>query len=169
VLEPGSRPASRRLQAIRDQLAASAKAAVIAPCAAPRCPRLADPRDWCHFTWRLGLGPIGQAIANAAHRRWQEVHASWLVLSGTVERPALIRPARLLELRAADKAKAVARVCTDTGELALTALRRHREAYEKLTTTAPGALVDLGGSELELHGDGLRMVTPNALRVLAPF
>jgi small ribosomal subunit Rsm22 len=159
VLEPGTKPSARRVQALRDRLAPTVR--IIAPCCgAPACPLLADPRDWCHFTWSLPLGPIGRAIAEQAHRRWHEVHFSWLVIERSAPSDGGSRAdgsARLLEIRRIERGKVTARFCDAEGLATVTALRREREAFARVVGLEPGARVHLDRARLEAHGDGLRL------------
>lgn len=84
VMESGARAGSEFLMEVRDRML-KAGVAASAPCwAKGMCPMRAA-EDWCHFTWRLGLGPIGQRIAALAGRKAHEVHVSWLSFGRVVE------------------------------------------------------------------------------------
>lgn len=167
VLEPGSRASSRKLQEARDLVVRDARATVIAPCAGPpTCPLLLDPRDWCHFTWRMPLGPIARRIADRARLRWQELSVSWLLLGRADEPKALApREMRLLELRPLGAGKLGGRFCTREGALTLTALNRNRETVRKLGELEPGARVRLRDEHTTAKGDGLRLDDARALEV----
>lgn len=177
VLEPGSRGSARRLQAVRDAVAERAPGVAIeAPCSgAGHCPRIADARDWCHFTWRAPVGPIARALAAAAERRWQEIHFSWLVLSrGPSRRIEALEPraptapwlaGRLLEVRASAKGKVELRICTRDGELVLIGLRRNTSLVAKVERLRPGARLALDLSRLKRRGDGLRLEDDESFRI----
>lgn len=161
VVEPGTQSASRRLQAVRDAVVESVP--VGAPCTgSPRCPMLADDRDWCHFTWRLPAGPVARELANQAERRWQEVHFSYLVL-GTLPEAGVDR---VLEVRGFCEPKVRARLCTSDGLIALTALRRHAAASSAIAELGPGSRVRIAREELIEKGDGLRLERETSLVAL---
>lgn len=189
VVEPGSRRSSRRLQTVRDALAG--RAAILGPCCgAVTCPLLVRDTDWCHFTWKLRLGPVAQRVADRARRRWQEAHCSWLVL-GNRDDPALagdgsggdqerrgrratgempmttegIVPTRVLELRASGRGKLMARLCTPAGEETLTVLRKNDEAFERMAGLEPGERLGVDPRLVSRRGDGLRVEDANALRI----
>lgn len=163
ILEPGTRRSALPLQAIRD--APPRNAHVIAPCTgAPTCPMLERPNDWCHFTWRGAQGPLARAVAEKARRRWQEQHVSFLIL-GRAGAPT--EALRLLDLRPHGRAKLTARACGPEGLVTLTALRRHRNAYDVLQKLEPGALISVEGAESK--GDGLRIGSTSSVRIIRPL
>jgi hypothetical protein len=167
IVEPGSQASSRRLQSIRDRVQLAGGHVVAPCCGVSRCPMLVDKRDWCHLTWRMPLGRVGRAIAEAAHRRWQEVHFSWLVLGRKDDsaRADGLR-ARLVEIRSVERGKITARFCGPDGLVTLTALRRHAACFDRIAGLEPGAVVRWRAEGLERHGDGLRLIDPSALLVL---
>jgi hypothetical protein len=80
VVEPALRDRTRRLQRVRDALAARG-VTIFAPCLhAGPCPMLAREHDWCHEDVPLDLPPAVAAIARAAGLRWQGLTFSYLVL-----------------------------------------------------------------------------------------
>jgi hypothetical protein len=164
LVEPGTRGSSRRLQALRDALVGAVS--VVAPCfGAPRCPLLAGERDWCHFTRRWALGPVGQRIADSARRRWQELHFSWLVLAkqdGIADEQGL---ARVLENRRLGRGKVGVRVCDRDGAAWVTGLERNASVRDVLSGLEPGAVVEIHRDALERRGDGLRLARGADLRV----
>jgi len=77
IVEPGTRPVARHLQAVRDRLSTFVRR----PCrGAPACPRLQEPDGWCHFTWRRSLGPAATAVLQSAGRHANVVHFAYLEL-----------------------------------------------------------------------------------------
>jgi hypothetical protein len=163
IVEPGTKETSRTLQGIRERLVKEAR--VLAPCThADPCPLLRTERDWCHLTWPAELGPCARRLADMAQRRFQETHFSWLVLEKALpgESPRTI--GRVLSLRATDKHKLRADVCSAGEILPLVALRR-ASAAQALEGLGPGAVVEVDRSELTTKGDGLRL-GPEGLRRL---
>lgn len=159
VVEPGTHASSRRLQRIRDLVASEIR--ISAPCPPiAACPVLDDPRDWCHFTRRLALGPTAQAVAAAGQRRWQEVHFSYLALGGDPTPGA----ARVLEVREEAKRKVSARLCAERGLIQLTALQREAAASGAVGGLVPGDLVKVDFDACEAKGDGLRVRSAEAIQ-----
>jgi hypothetical protein len=160
VVEPGTHVAARRLQAIRDLLAPEIR--ISAPCPQiAACPALPNPEDWCHFTRRLPLGAVGQAVAAAGRRRWQEVHFSYLVF-GTSALPGV---ARVLEVREESKRKVRVRACTESGLVQLTALSRERDIAQSLLGLVPATAVRIDFGACEPKGDGLRVRSASAVEL----
>jgi hypothetical protein len=124
-------------------------------------------RDWCHLTWPAELGPHARRIADRAHRRFQEVHFSWLVLEKAAPQSAPAAIGRALSVRALDKHKLRADVCSAGEILPLVALRRG-PAGRTLEGTPPGAIVEVERAELTPKGDGLRL-GPDGFRVIRPL
>jgi hypothetical protein len=159
LLEAGTQRSARGLMRLRDR-AVQAGASILGPCmGVSSCPRLSDPRDWCHFTQRVRPGPRTRRMFDLARRRWQETHASWLVLGERTPEPGF----RLLEIRPRGRAKVEAVFCGPSGLVTTTALQRHRGCFEALAGAEVGARYWLRLEELEPHGDGLRLVATGAL------
>lgn len=157
VVEAGTRRSARFLQEVRDAVAPQAE--ILAPCTgAARCPLLADPHDWCHFTWSLPLGPTAGRIAERAGRRSREQHFSWLVLGRRGEpREQAPEALRVLEVRPRGRPKLEARLCGPEGLVVVTALQRSKDAHRLLEGLRPGELVGLARDALLEKGDGLRL------------
>ncbi len=162
LVEPGTPMAAQRLQVLRDALRADW--AVLAPCptAASPCPLLDRPDDWCHFTLRWELGPVGARIAALARRRHHEQHLSWLTL-GHASVESVGPPddvgggvLRVHTVFRSEKAKRRVLGCTGAKRESLVALRRNRPSYDRLDTLCSGDLVALPAG-LSVAGDGLRL------------
>ncbi len=111
VLEPGSKPSSHFLMETRDILARHGLMP-FAPCAATATCSLRIANDWCHFTWRLPLGPFATRIAASAGRRAQELHFSWIA----IRRASTPSPyPRLIALRPLNKQGTQMSLCTRDG------------------------------------------------------
>ncbi|MBK8010834.1 MAG: hypothetical protein IPK13_05760 [Deltaproteobacteria bacterium] len=178
VVEPGTKPIARELQRARDAL--RQKVSIVGPCQHDKdCPRLIGSNDWCHFTWRVPLGPIGRKIAAIGQRKWHELHASWLIL----EKPEPEKPGakQNRENEGVDRSRAVvlsirpgskeceARLCCDGGEIRLLAGRRNREAYSAISNLEPGDVVELDSRGTRIHGGGTVLEEPEAIRSVAPI
>jgi hypothetical protein len=165
LVEPGTRPASRRLQVLRDALVGRAR--IVAPCCgATRCPLLLDRRDWCHFTRRWPIGRLGRSIADRAQRRWQEVHFSWLVIAkGEAGASAADEGLkRVLERRSLGRGKVGVRLCGADDAGWVTALERDRPTRALLDALEVGDLVRKGDpTALRELGDGVRLLRPEGL------
>jgi hypothetical protein len=160
IVEPGTGAQARALQALRD--APPGGASVLAPCmGVARCPLTPSPQDWCHFTWRIPLGPIGRAVADHARRRWREQHFSFCVLGSGAPLAGL----RVLSVRPHGASKVVAMTCGPAGLVPLTALRRDRPAYDAISNLEPGTAIEV--SSQDARGDGLRIHEPDELTTLA--
>ena len=153
VLEPGDSTHAKFIEEIRDQLAAS-ELHPVAPC--PRtstCPAALSGRDWCHFTLRASLGPLATRALAVAKRRSQDLHFSALIYSplhqmGPGDRVLSVHPEGSQKMRA--------NLCTPSGFRRLIALRRHRDAYERLARLAPFDHIEVS-SDAVGKGDGLRI------------
>ena len=113
VFESGSRASSAFVMELRDALQSS-DVSVVAPCVASGgCP-LRIENDWCHFTWRFPLGPVGQRVAASAGRKGSEVHVSWLAVD---RRSPEKRPdgSRVLDVRDLGKQGLRVTVCAEDG------------------------------------------------------
>lgn len=156
LVAAGDKPNAQFLQQLRDQLD---PAWVAGPCRAQgACPRL--PKDWCHFTWRVPLGPTGRQIAAHAGRKAHELHFSWLVLGPT---PSVAAAAhRVLEVHR-DRRRTTVRTCGPAGAERWVALAKS-PAHAALDALAPGDLATATG---EVKGDGLRLRGAEDLRRLA--
>ncbi len=138
IVEPGTRPIARQLQSLRDLLKDSCR--IVAPCATEGgCPILQNPNDWCHFTWRQALGPLGQRILMRAGRDAKNLHASWLVLENGP--PQVSTNHRVLELRDRGKNGIQARLCSREGLVTVQALKRHRTVHTKFKELEAGTMV----------------------------
>jgi hypothetical protein len=163
AIEAGTRISARRLQAVRDRLV-EAGAAVLGPCKGHMaCPSLLEPADWCHFTWPAAPGPLARRIADAAGRRWQEVHFSWLALRRGPRIKHAPGDLRVFDVRTAGRGKVELRGCGAAGFVRLTALERNEEAVAALRSLGPSAEVTLDLEHVQRKGDGLRVVSSNAL------
>lgn len=161
VLEPGTFPEATFLEGLRDRLASH----VVAPCTgATGCPRLGG-RDWCHFTWPMPVGPTTRLVADRAGRRHQETHFSWLVLAAAPRPPG--SESRVLENQLSGPGKRTLRVCSSSGELVLTSLRRSGEVEAVVRELRPGDTVVVDPTACTPKGDGLRIQRPEALTLSA--
>jgi len=159
IVEAGNRGAARGLQVVRDLLQPSGS--ILGPCrGAASCPRLAGD-DWCHFTWRARPGALTRRVADLAGRRWQERHASWLALGDGAGKGE-----RLLEIRIQGKAKLIAEVCGPGGLTRMTALKRSKDVVGLLERLEPGSLIRVHRDRLLEKGDGLRILSSEAIEVL---
>lgn len=167
VLEPGLKSTARTLQAIRDRLADTCE--IVGPCTGQGpCPLLPRSRDWCHFRWPISLGPVGQAVAQKAHRHHEEVNFSWLILRAGPAEPAE-RRARVLEVRRRTRARVELTLCSDAGIQPVVALPRSPELRAVLADIHPGSVVRLDPEHCELRGDGLRLRDAAGIARLAPL
>ncbi|MCC7380419.1 MAG: hypothetical protein IT384_01210 [Deltaproteobacteria bacterium] len=167
VLEPGLKSTARTLQAIRDRLAGTCE--IVGPCTGRGpCPLLPRARDWCHFRWPISLGPVGQAVAQRAHRHHEEVNFSWLILragpAGEGEPMA-----RVLEVRRRTRARVELTLCSDAGIQQVVALPRTPELRAVLADIQPGSVARLDPEHCELRGDGLRLRDASGIARLAPL
>ena len=84
IIEPGTKRSAQALARTRDRFAVHVRA----PCpATAQCPRR-EGRDWCHFTWNLGFGPMASWILEACGRESRRILCSFLRLSHAEERVA---------------------------------------------------------------------------------
>lgn len=159
VVEAGSKPAARALQATRDLLAP--KGLIAGPCrGAPACPKLRRD-DWCHFTWPSRPGPLTRRIADRAGRRWQQIHASWLLIGRGLEPRGQYR---VMDSRLRGKAKVAMEACGPEGLVQLTGLRRNRDVIDAIEGLEAAARIDLDPDLLVKKGDGYRVMSPEAIR-----
>ncbi len=164
LFEPGTKEQSQRLQGLRDAW----RAHVLAPCPQRTLPCPLQARDWCHFTWAHDPGPVTQRLAQMTRRDAASLRFSWLVLQAEPVCERGSGAARLLELRYPDKHRATGMLCSSQGAvIRLTALKRDRESYEHLVRLRPGSVVEADEAGLEAKGDGLRLSTPGALRIVS--
>lgn len=153
-IEPALRDTSRALHELRDQLLATQRAHVFAPCTRTLtpCPALADPSDWCHEDRALALPPRTAELARLTHLRDGGMKLAYLVLRR--EPLALVNasmPAwRMVSAPMPAKGKREIIGCSDAGRLPMRLLRKHRtssnQAFEDaergdalITDAAPGA------------------------------
>ena len=138
VVEGGSRVSSDFVMALRDE-AIRDGLPVIAPCrAVGPCPLRSDDQ-WCHFTWRTGLGEVGQRIADSARRKGYEVHFSWLVFGEAM--PGPVEGDRVIDLRPLGKQGTRVSLCTDDGLRTVDIDRRLARQVPELNRDVPGAMV----------------------------
>ena len=139
VVESGARPASEFLMALRDELV-SRGVSVVAPC--PRidaCPARAS-ADWCHFTWRMPLGPIGSRIAAIARRKAADIHFCWLMLDGDLRSSGA---ERVLSTRSLGKQGDLAVLCGASGLRQVRIPSRLKGLRKTIQAEGVGQLVDL--------------------------
>jgi hypothetical protein len=169
AIEAGTRISARRLQAVRDRLV-QAGVAVLGPCMGQMpCPSLLEPADWCHFTWPASPGPLARRIADAAGRRWQEVHFSWLALRRGPRVSHADGDLRVFDIRPSGRGKIELRGCGVAGLVKLTALERHQDTVAALRSLDPSSTVSLNLDQTQRKGDGLRVLSPDALTRSAPL
>lgn len=138
LVDAGDRARARRLQELRDHLAAT-DATILAPCPHREpCPALVRPRDWCHARWPKDLPERLARFSRAVGRDDERMAASYLVVGdGPPAEPSL------LVIGEAHKEKGRARVpvCGPGGLRFLQALKRDREAHDALLALPRGARV----------------------------
>lgn len=151
VLESGARAGSEFLMEVRD-LVMESGVEVSAPCVAKGpCPMRAA-GDWCHFTWRFGLGPIGQRIAAVAGRRAHEVHVSWLML-----RPAASQArddadgGRVLTVRSLGKQGFRLNLCRSEGMQTVDVPRKVARIHPAFEMDLVGAMVSVASREVSVR------------------
>jgi len=129
VCEPGTPPAARRLQFLRDAIAADGRWTIRAPCphGAP-CPMRSDPRAWCHDVRRWPPPPAARRINRRLRLPLHLLRHSLLIVENApAPRPpagAAPTPARLVAPPFETAGRVVFRGCAATGAL---------ETYETLT------------------------------------
>lgn len=150
VCEPGTPVAARRLQVLRDALAAEGRWTLCAPCPhrAP-CPMLPDPSAWCHDVRSWTPPPAARRLNRRLHLPLDVLRYSLLVMENTPEsRPAVAEapsPARLVAPPFLTAGRVVYRGCAATGVLETyeTLTRgRDRAARERLTSRERGDIVE---------------------------
>ena len=169
IVEPGTQPIARELQAARDTLRQQTR--ILGPCQhTSTCPRLVKQNDWCHFTWRIPLGTVGRRIADIGRRRGHEIHASWLILERSAAAqtggPATNRRCVVLSVRPGSKECDV-RLCGNEQEIRVLGARRQREIYEFLSSLEPGDIVELNEEGTRVHGGGTVLERSDGLVVVA--
>lgn len=86
VVEPGTRVSARALQRLRDRLAETGEASILAPCTgAARCPLLERQGDWCHHELPWSPPPPVRALERAAGLDRQALTLSYLLLASAAE------------------------------------------------------------------------------------
>jgi hypothetical protein len=148
IVEPGTQPSARHLQQVRDLV----PEAVVRPCrGVRRCPRLQEPGDWCHFTWRQTLGPEAHRLEQAAGRRANLLHFSYLHLRPGG--PGLQPGFRLLEIRPRGRKRLDLVGCGPEGLREWTIPPRPRELRRWGEGLEAGVLLD-GGEAADQAGRG---------------
>lgn len=142
VMESGARTASEFLMNLRDEVK-MAGLNVVAPCRASSLCPLRAVQDWCHFTWHLGLGPLGQRIASAGQRKGHEVHVSWLVVDSSGSGEPVIGD-RVIDARLLGKQGTRITLCTDNGRRTVDVERRLARTLPGLDRNVAGGLIRLG-------------------------
>ncbi|MFW6049664.1 MAG: small ribosomal subunit Rsm22 family protein [Myxococcota bacterium] len=154
VIEPALRETSRRLQSVRDRLAARpGRPHVFAPCVrSGPCPMLASPRDWCHTDLPGPLPARAAALAQEAGLRAERRTFSHLTLRrrpGSLARAAAGRPGRAHRLVSAplrSKGKVEVVGCGEDGLVRIMRLDRHAPSgSEVLGQAVRGSLVTVEG------------------------
>lgn len=175
VLEPALRETSRRLQAVRDHIAATPGAPhVFAPClGVGACPMLATARDWCH-TDRPGPlpGPVAE-LARGAGLRAERRTASHLTLrrtAGTLATAAHGVPGtayRVVSAPLRSKGKLEVVGCGADGLVRLMRLDRHAgPANQALDGVHRGALLSVDGGRR--RGERLRIEADHRVHPVGP-
>jgi ribosomal protein RSM22 (predicted rRNA methylase) len=145
LVDAGDRPRARRLQELRDAIAAGALEPagpfeglrVLAPCPHDDpCPALVRARDWCHTRLDKDL-PEGLArFARAVGRDDERMAASFLVVGpGARPNPSLLVIGEPL----VEKGRVRLPVCGPGGLRFLQALKRNRSAHDALERMDRGA------------------------------
>ena len=156
ILEPGTREASRNLQALRDLI--KDEFHVVGPCTHDSaCPMLDGEKDWCHFTWRVEAGEWAQKIAEAAKRRFQELHFSWLLVENRRPEEKAPHRVRLMDIRRNDKNKLRVVTCTHDGLETFVVQKRNKATYKAIDSFQSGDELQVDVSKLERKGDGFRL------------
>ena len=129
ICEPGTPAAARRLQWIRDAIAADGRWRIRAPCPhrAP-CPMRRDPDAWCHDVRRWTPPAAARRINRRLHLPLELLRYSLLVVENAADpnppAAAAASPARLVAPPFATAGRVVFRGCAANGAL---------ETYETLT------------------------------------
>lgn len=140
ILESGAKPGSRFVMGVRDAVLEEG-APVLAPCQSElKCPARAA-GDWCHFTWRLPLGPVGSRIASSAGRKGNELHVSWLMV-GEGDKPTA---SRVLQVRRLGKVGAQVLICASDGLQRVVVHRKLKSLCSFLEKSGSGQLARLDG------------------------
>ena len=141
LVDAGDRPRARRLQQLRDVLAAGddAAVAVLGPCPhRDPCPALLRERDWCHSRIEKCLPPRLARFAAAVGRDDDKMSLSYLAISwgGADARPT---PSVLvIGEPVKDKGRVRVPVCGPGGLRFVQALKRHREVHDALLALPRG-------------------------------
>jgi ribosomal protein RSM22 (predicted rRNA methylase) len=145
IVEPGTRPATRALQRLRDRVLLDGTVRVVAPCPHGQpCPMLARPGDWCHE--RRVIEPTPMVAAVQALTRRRDEHAVWSFQAFAPGQPSVVRDRwRLVTDPLGSRGKTERVVCTAAGALrTVRVLDRERSAANAALIEAPqGALVEV--------------------------
>lgn len=162
LLEAGDGHHAEFLRLLRDA-ATEAGFAPTYPCpdGVRSCPMGERPRDWCHFTQRHQPGPLETRLVMAARRNPHHHHFSAVLFNGPEKTSGV-----LLGHRSPGKSKHVAQMCGTAGLNGLTALRRHRAAFDALQSLPAGSAVEIEASA-SLRGDGFRIEDTDQMSVVA--
>lgn len=162
IVDPGDQRSAQFLMALRERLRAEGLYLPAPCCAQGACPLYEQDKQWCHFTWRLPLGPFGRRIADRAGRKWKEAHFSWITVSKRPPEPAP-EAARLLELRPLGRPKLQLRLCAAEGLVQLNVQRKQKAAFLHASALRPGQRL-IWDRSMALRGDGYRLEQPGQLR-----
>ena len=137
LLEAGARGGAEFLMEVRDRLFAAGQP-LLAPCSASTMCPLRAQGDWCHFTWRMPLGPLGQRVAAIAGRKAHDVHVAWLLLGAA---PRKTDGRRLLNIRSIGKQGDRVTFCAPGPGNTIDVPRKLAKRIPALADRQPGALV----------------------------
>ena len=141
VLESGARSGSSFVMKLRDELTHRPTVEVIAPCRASGLCPMEQIGDWCHFTWRLSIGPVGQRIAASAGRKAHEAHVSWLVIG--LGRQAKTVGDRVIGVRERGKQGLVASLCSPEGLKTVEVPKKVAKQIPELGRDSSGSVVQV--------------------------
>ncbi len=149
VIEPALKVTARRLEVLRDRVAAEGWGRIAGPCLhhAP-CPMRAEGRFWCHEVRRWTPPPLAEKINRTLFRDLPNLKFSFLALTGRArppDPPHRAEPsacgdaarARLVAPMKRERGKFVARGCAADGALHdYELLTRHLTAEQRLAVAA---------------------------------
>jgi SAM-dependent methyltransferase len=138
-VDAGDHPRARRLQTLRDAWIADDDVTVFGPCPhRDPCPALVRSRDWCHDVVDKRLPAQLAAFARAVGRDDAAMSLSWLSLARGLPRVASADAVVVIGEPQKDKGRVRLPVCGPGGLRFVQALKRHRAAFDAVSSTPRG-------------------------------